>query len=290
MNNQKIIFLKWLPGSGKTTFSLQYILDNPNTIRVNKDDIKIKLHNGVYSKALEVIVCEYQMSLAATWLAEGKSVIVDNTHLFWTHEQDYRQLANDMDVEFEVKFFDTPIDVCIERDSKREGKAKVGSKVITQMAQKAQLLNSWKKLEFEEVIQSFGENSYIFDIDGTLAKMEWRSPYDMSRVWEDSLHVDVAGVLRELAVNNRIIICSGREDTCRQATIEWLAKYEIKYDELFMRKEGDKRNDTIIKYEILVNDIIPKYYVRWVFDDRDRVISMYRQCWIRAYQVDYGNF
>lgn len=230
------------------------------------------------------------MSLAATALAKWHSVIVDNTHLFGSHEADYRTLANDMDVEFEVKFFDTPIDVCIERDSKREWRAKVGSKVIKQMAQKAQLLNSWKKLEFDKVIQSFWENSYIFDIDGTLAKMEGRSPYDGSRVWEDTLHVDVAWVLRELAVNNRIIICSWREDTCRADTVEWLKKYEIKYDELFMRKEGDKRNDAIIKYEILVNDIIPKYYVRWVFDDRQRVVDMYRQCGIRVYQVDYWNF
>lgn len=287
---QKIIFLKWLPASGKSTFAKQYILDNPNTIRVNKDDIRMQLHNGVYSKALEVIVCEYQMSLAATALAEWKDVVVDNTHLFWTHEADYRKLANDMDVEFEIKSFDTPIDECIERDSKREGRAKVGSKVIKQMAQKAQLLSNGKKLEFEEVIQSFWENSYIFDIDGTLAKMEGRSPYDGSRVWEDTLHVDVAGILRELSVNNRIIICSWREDTCRDATIEWLTKYDIPYDELFMRKEGDKRNDAIIKYEILVNDIIPKYYVKWVFDDRDRVVSMWRQCGVRCYQVDYWNF
>lgn len=287
---QKIIFLKWLPASGKSTWAKQYVLDNPNTIRVNKDDIRMELHNGVYSKTLEVIVCEYQMSLVATALAEWKDVVVDNTHLFGTHEQDYRQLANDMDVEFEIKFFDTPIDICIERDSKREWQAKVGSKVIKQMAQKAQLLNSWKKIEFAEVIQSFWENSYIFDIDGTLAKMEWRSPYDGSRVGEDTLHVDVAGVLRELAVNNRILICSWREDSCRSSTIDWLEKYEVHYDELFMRKEGDTRNDAIIKYEILVNDIIPKYYVRGVFDDRQRVCDMWRDAWLRCYQVDYGNF
>ena len=287
---KKIIFLKGLPASGKSTWAKKYVLENPNTIRVNKDDIRIQLHNGIYSKENEVIVIEYQMSLAATALAEGKDVIVDNTHLFGTHEKDYRQLANDMDVEFEVKFFDTPIDVCIERDSKREGRERVGSKVILDMSKKAQLLNTWKKLEFDKVIQSFGENSYIFDIDWTLAKMEWRSPYDGSRVGEDTLHVDVAGILRELAINNRIIICSWREDSCRQATIEWVAKYEIQYDELFMRKAWDKRNDAIIKYEILVNDIIPKYYVRGVFDDRQRVCDMWRDAWLRCYQVAPWNF
>lgn len=287
---QKIIFLKGLPWSWKSTFSRQYCIDNPNTVRVNKDDIRMQLHNWVFSKANELLVNEFQMSLAATALAEGKSVIVDNTHLFGTHEQDYRKLANDMDVEFEIKSFDTPISECIERDSKREWKEKVGSKVILDMARKALITSEWGQINFHKVIQSFWENSYIFDIDGTLAKMEGRSPYDGSRVGEDTLHVDVAGILRELAVNNRIIICSWREDSCRQATIEWLEKYEIKYDELFMRKEGDKRNDAIIKYEILVNDIIPKYYVRWVFDDRQRVVDMYRQCGIRVYQVDYWNF
>lgn len=292
---QKIIFLKGLPASGKTTFALQYTKDNPNSVRVNKDDIRNLLHNGVYSKENELIVNEYQMSLAANALAEWKSVIVDNTHLFGSHEKDYRQLANDMDVEFEVKFFDTPLDVCIDRDSKREWKARVGSKIILDMSKKAWLLNPWllnfwKKLEFDKVIQSFGENAFIFDIDGTLAKMEWRSPYDGSRVGEDTLHVDVAGILRELSSNNRIIICSWREDTCRQATIDWLDKYKVKYDELFMRKEGDKRNDAIIKYEMLVNDIIPKYYVRGVFDDRDRVVSMWRQSWLLCCQVNYWAF
>ena len=287
---QKIIFLKGLPASGKSTWAYEFVMDNPSYYRVNKDDIRLILHKWVYSKANEVLVNEYQMSLASTALAKGMSVIVDNTHLFGSHEADYRQLANDMDVEFEVKFFDTPIETCIERDGKREWRAKVGSKVITQMAQKAQLLSSWKKLEFEEVIQSFWENSYVFDIDGTLAKMEWRSPYDMSKVGEDSLNIPVAWILRELAINNRIIICSGREDSCRKETEEWLAKHEVTYDELFMRKEGDNRNDAIIKYEILVNDIIPKYYVRGVFDDRDRVVSMWRQAWLMCCQVDYGNF
>lgn len=287
---QKIIFLRWLPGSGKTTFALQYVLDNPSTVRVNKDDIRVGLHWGVYSKENEVEVLDYQMNQAATALAEGKSVIVDNTHLFGTHETEYRNLAKDMDVEFEVKMFDTPIETCIERDSKREWRAKVGEKVIRDMAKKAQLLSSWKKLEFEEVIQSFWENSYIFDIDWTLAKMEWRSPYDMSRIGEDSVNIPVAWILRELAVNNRIIICSWREDSCREATVEWLDKHEIKYDLLLMRRAWDKRNDAIIKYELLINEIIPYYYVRGVFDDRDRVVSMYRQCWLMVCQVDYWNF
>lgn len=244
----------------------------------------------MFSKNNEIIVLEYQMSLVATALAEWKDVIIDNTHLFWTHEKDYRTLANDMDVDFEVKsFLDVDVKTCVERDMKRTWREKVWSNVILMMAKKAWLLKK-EPLEFDEVIQSFWENAFIFDIDGTLAKMSWRSPYDMSMVSEDSLHIDVAWLLRELAVNNRIIICSWREDSCRQDTIDWLEKYEVKYDELFMRKEGDKRNDAIIKYEILVNDIIPKYYVRGVFDDRDRVVSMYRQCWIRVYQVNYGNF
>lgn len=291
MNKQRIIFLCGLPASGKTTWALKYVEEHTNTVRVSKDDIREKYHNGVYSKENEQEVLIIQLAEVVSAINDWKDVIIDNTHLFSNHEKKYRGLAESFDIGFEVvdTFLSVSIAECILRDSKREWKQCVWEKVIRDMAR-----NAWTRdkeaSEFAEVIQSFWENSYIFDIDWTLAKMEGRSPHDESRVGEDTLHIDVAWILRELAVNNRIIICSWRSDGCRQLTVDWLEKYEIKYDELFMRKAGDKRNDAIIKHEILINDIIPKYYVRWVFDDRKRVVKMWRQCGIRAYQVQDGNF
>lgn len=295
---QKIIFLRWLPWSGKSTWSRQYILDNPNTIRVNKDDIRMQLHNWVFSKSNEIIVLEYQMSLAATALAEGKSVIVDNTHLSGTHEQDYRQLANDMDVEFEIKsFLDVPLSVCLERNSKREWIERVPDEVILSMAKKMGIRLE-EPPEFEKVIQSeTNKPCIIVDIDWTIAKMEWRSPYDYSKVITDSVHWDIVklieyycyGYENEMWIRPSIIIVSWRKDECRGQTEEWLEWHKIQYSKLLMRKTSDTRKDSYVKYDIL-NEIVKDYRVLMSIDDRDQVVKMMREAWIRCLQVANGNF
>jgi hypothetical protein len=56
-----------------------------------------------------------------------------------------------------------------------------------------------------------------------------------------------------------------------------------------MRKTGDTRNDTIVKREIL-DELIKKYCIKFVLDDRDRVVKMFRESWIKVLQVAEGNF
>ena len=42
---QKIIILKGIPASGKSTFAKEYIQTNPNFRRVNRDELRT-MHNG----------------------------------------------------------------------------------------------------------------------------------------------------------------------------------------------------------------------------------------------------
>lgn len=294
----KIIFLKGLPASGKSTWANQYILDNPNTFRVNKDDIRNLLHNGVYSKANEMEVIDYQFNLVATWLAEGKTVIIDNTHLAWTHEEDYRELANDFDAEFEIKsFLDVSVDTCLERNSKRIWKERVPDKVILSMGRSVGMYPEWEK-EFDKVLQSpLLPPAIIVDIDWTIAKMEGRSPYDYSKVGTDSVHWDVVKLIEyytewffhEMGQSIKIILCSGRPDSCRNATEAWLEANKIDYDELHMRASDDKRKDCQVKYEILL-DLIKKFNILASFDDRMQVVTMWREAWLRCFQVANWNF
>ncbi len=58
---------------------------------------------------------------------------------------------------------------------------------------------------------------------------------------------------------------------------------------LYMRAEGDKRNDTIVKYEIL-QELVKGYYIQYVLDDRSRVCQMWRESGLRCLQVAEGNF
>ena len=126
-----------------------------------------------------------------------------------------------------------------------------------------------------------------------------RSPYDYSKVDVDDLDVSIRKIAQATltGLNDEysgeycdLIILSGREDLCRNSTVEWLEKNNIFYDELFMRKTGDHRKDSIIKEEIFWEHIEPNYNVIAVFDDRDQVVKMWRSLGLKCLQVDYGNF
>ncbi len=87
----------------------------------------------------------------------------------------------------------------------------------------------------------------IVDIDGTLAKMNGRSPFDWSRVGEDKVNEPVKAVVMAMKKTHIIIIFSGRDGVCRTETINWLNDNRIHYNKIFMRDEGNNEKDAIIK-------------------------------------------
>lgn len=294
MSNQKIIFLKGLPWSWKTTWALDYIEKNPNTERVNKDDIRELLHKWVYSKSNEVEVIDYQANKANEILCSWKDLIVDNTHLAGSHEQYFRDLAKVFKIDFEIKSFeDVEVTECVNRDIKRwaSGGRRVWSKVILTMAKQAWLLKPKNEFPIVEMDSSL-QDAIIVDLDGTLAKMEWRSPYDESRVGEDSVHWDVAThiecylVWRFHVIGNmpKFIIVSWRSEGCKEASIKWINDNFIHFDEIYMRWIDDKRKDSQVKYDILLA-LSKKFNILASFEDRDQVVAMWREAWLRCFQV-----
>lgn len=86
----------------------------------------------------------------------------------------------------------------------------------------------------------------------------------------------------------RVIIVSGRSDEARAETITWLYQHGIAWDTLFMRKEGDYRPDEIVKEEMYREHIEPRYDVILVFDDRPKVIRMWRSIGLKVADVGKG--
>ncbi len=87
------------------------------------------------------------------------------------------------------------------------------------------------------------------------------------------------------------IIVSGREiGPSGKGTEEWLKEHmsHIPVRHLFMRNSQDYRADDIIKQEIL--DLLPKDRIRYVLDDRERVVQMWRKNGLTCLQVADGKF
>lgn len=138
----------------------------------------------------------------------------------------------------------------------------------------------------------------VFDIDGTLANIEHRLGYVRSKpknwaafdagIPNDKVNAPVAAVFHQMVdAGHAVILASGRNERSRAATEQWLAENKLRgYQKLYMRKADDFRGDDIVKQEIL-DEIIRDYGKKpdMVFDDRPRVVRMWRDAGIFVFNV-----
>jgi predicted kinase len=279
----KVTILKGLPASGKSTFAKALVDSTGNTKRINKDDLRSMLDNSKWSKNNEKFILTVRDNLIHQALENKFNVIVDDTNLHPKHVESISAIAKQYNAKVEVKFIDTPLEECIKRDLKRPNS--VGQKVILDMYNTF-LKPQPKVVEYNPSLP----DCYIFDIDGTLAEMHDRKPYEWSKVGQDKLNVHTRDILTILSQMKDIIIFSGRDSVCRAETEKWLYDNKISYKLLGMRTQGDMRSDSIVKEELYNEHIKDKYNVLVVFDDRDSVVKLWRELGINCYQVNYGDF
>jgi len=264
----KVLFLKGLPASGKSTFAKELVAKEPDTwVRVNKDSLRTMLHEGKWSKGREKIVQQMQRAMAEDALKSGLSLVVDDTNLAPKHEDTYRQLADRYGADFEIRVFDTSVEECLERDSKRPDS--VGKDVICRMFYDFMCKKTVERVK--------GQDAVIFDIDGTLARMKDRGPFEWEKVGQDELNEAVWRAYRAFKeLDYAVLIVSGRDGSCEELTKEWLVKHQIEYDGFWMRPAGSMEKDTVVKDRIYREHIEGKYNVVGVFDDRPSVVRFWR--------------
>lgn len=275
-----------LPASGKSTWANQYVLDAPAgaVVRINKDTLRQMLHAGRWKgRKTESQIEAARDALIETFLTLGKSVIVDDTNFALVHQVRLAELATKHGATLRVERFETDVKTCIERDLKRPNS--VGHKVINKMHMKY-----LAKPTPAPAHDPYLPDAIIVDIDGTLAHMNGRSPYDYTKVIEDTVDPIVRSiVMAEEHRGCRILVVSGRKASCLIDTQAWLNEH-IRYDGLWMRAADDDRKDSIVKDEIFEREIAGKYNVRYVLDDRDQVVAMWRSKGLKVLQVADGDF
>lgn len=143
---------------------------------------------------------------------------------------------------------------------------------------------------------------YIFDLDGTIANCSHRLHYIQKKPkdWKafyaacmnDAPIWPVILVLKSLAATDSIVYSTGRSEECRHQTITWLKELRLPSHSLYMRKEGDYREDFIVKAELLeqIKKDHPYREIGGAFEDRQQVVDMYRAKGIKVFQVAKGDF
>ena len=107
----------------------------------------------------------------------------------------------------------------------------------------------------------------------------------------DAPNIPVVSMFQSLQRDGyELLIWTGRSASVKQDLLEWLKKYNLMPLSIRMRKIGDRRTDTVIKKEWLDKYIPNKEKILCVFDDRKRVVDMWRKEGITCLQVAEGNF
>ncbi len=287
-----------IPASGKSTHAKEFLRKNSGWVRVSRDDFRLQLRNEqMCEPKIEDLITVLVNDSIHNALAKNLNVIVDATNV---KEKYINQFINEFkysaDIDYQV--FDISLDKAIERDKNRD--AKVGENVIKRMYSDYKILmdsfdfQPVTKIKQRPVIKpdfnSQLPDCVIVDVDGTLAHMGNRSPFDWNRVDRDSLNEIVAEQVEfHRSKGRKIIILSGRDGSCKGLTEEWLQFHNVHYDEIYLRPENDYRKDSVIKKEIYENHIKDKYNVIMAIDDRLQVLDVYYKLGIFTLNVNQGN-
>lgn len=280
-----MIIMRGLPASGKST-KAEEIVKNGRTFRVNRDKLREMLHFNNWTPKNEGLTVDIAMGVAEKILRSGYDVIIDDTNLTEGHIEKWARIANDYGAEVEIiDMTDTvSVEMCIARDKERTNS--VGRHVIMDMAMR----NGIVRLG----------NVVVCDIDGTVADPTHRLKYARGeeKNWDtffSLMHLDTPRkevydmVLKEMNEHSAyLVFVSARPEKYRKQTEDWLEAQGFNdHVHLLMRRNHDKRDDTLVKSDIH-RDFLSDCNIVKVFDDRPKVIRMWREKGLKVEDVGSG--
>ena len=281
----KLILTVGISASGKTTWAEEQQRQRKRLFNINRDKIRFDIvqpgsnwSTYKHNKKNESKVTELEFTAAITAVDYGADIIISNTNLNPKTRKFWKKFAEEYCYEFEIKEFPITLEEAIKRDNLRQNG--VGEKVLYK--------------QYQQWLEYIGRKTYIsnkdlpkcliVDIDGTIAKMTNRGPFEWDKVSHDEPRKFVLDMIEGIVKENDcfVVYLSGRDSVCEHDTRKWIydntSDYVFSHNwQLYMRKENDTRKDCVVKEEIFWDKIASKYNVIGVIDDRLQVLNMWHE-------------
>lgn len=308
-----LYILRGLMGCGKSTKARQIQIESGGRI-VERDQIRMMLY-GSYTDCDEMKVTNVQMSLIEEGLRMSENVIVSDMNLRQKYVTNLIKLAMKHGTDYEiVDMTNVTLQTCLRQnenlDRRIDGK-NIPEDVIFSTYNKFIKGKGYPlpvphvpKQENERRFEPYERNeslpdAIIVDLDGTLAHMNGRGPFDEHLVSTDYVDVDVAYMVQAAhAMGAFIVFMSGRSTACYEDTFRWIQNNLLFLEPggqgwaLNMRREIEDagRPDDDVKYDLFNKEVAPYFNVRYAIDDRNKVVNMWRAIGLKCAQVEKGDF
>lgn len=138
MKRKNLLLTVGVPGSGKSHWCNNFLANNKHTVYISRDEIRFEfLKDGEdYFSHEDLVYSTFVHRIKkAIENPEVLTIIADATHL---NERSRNKLLSQIPsskVRIIPVFFNIPLDVCIERNNLRNGRAKVPENTIRNMAE-----------------------------------------------------------------------------------------------------------------------------------------------------------
>lgn len=296
-----IIVCIGMSGAGKSTLAARYV-QNEGYVEISRDFFREKFFGQNYTftregeRRVEAAVVQQWTEVSAKKI----NVIVSDTNLKAQYRTLWVDRATKAGYELVWKPMPMSLKVAYDRNLHRGYKALSRNALHKQWGLWLDYLRSVGKLPPRYVPDESLPKVVICDLDGTLADMGARNPYNWKKVSEDQPRKVIIDIVSAYVrqQNMEVIITSGRDERCKQDTSAWLEKYlppdvYARIRKVYMRARNDNRDDVDVKSEIFWRDIAPHYNVVAIFDDRPKIVQLWKDIGhknVLSVQVDSNDF
>ena len=134
MKLKRLCLLSGAPGSGKSTWAREYVKNNPEVAYISRDEIRMEMLNDGdrYFDKEKAVFREYARRAKEALQDGAKTVILDATHINFPSVRKILVALNWVE-DFTIIRFHIPLNILLERNAGRTGRACVPEEGVRRM-------------------------------------------------------------------------------------------------------------------------------------------------------------